>query len=90
VSFAGAARGIGAEPSPTITIIPVVVFVVAQLAADIAPASMRLARAAISVFFTVQNPFCESRRSDKGFSKLLAKFPCPRLQAKQKSGETVY
>ena len=60
-SFAGAARGIGAEPSPTMTIIPVVVFVVAPLAADIAPASMRLARAAMSVFFTVQNPFRESR-----------------------------
>jgi hypothetical protein len=43
----------GAEPSPTITIIPVVVFAVAPLAAEIAPASIKLARAPMNAFFTV-------------------------------------
>jgi hypothetical protein len=44
----------GADPSPTMTIIPVVVFVVAPLAAEIAPASIKLARAPMNAFFTVQ------------------------------------
>jgi hypothetical protein len=57
LSFPGSgAKGMGAEPSPTMTIIPVVVFVVALLAAEIAPASIKLARAAMSVFFTVTSP----------------------------------
>lgn len=48
-------RGIGAEPSPTRTITLAVLFVVVPLAAEITPASIRLARAAMIVFFTVQN-----------------------------------
>ena len=54
-SIAGAAMGMGADPSPTMTIIPVVVLVGAPLTAEIAPASIKLARAPMNAFFTVQN-----------------------------------
>jgi hypothetical protein len=47
--------GMGADPSPTMTIIPVVVLVGAPLTAEIAPASIKLARAPMNAFFTVQN-----------------------------------
>jgi hypothetical protein len=44
-------EGTGEVPSPMITAVPVAVFVVAPLTAEIAPASIRLAKAAIIVFF---------------------------------------
>jgi hypothetical protein len=47
--------GMGADPSVTTTVIPVVVFGVAPLTAEIAPASIKLARAPINVFFMAQN-----------------------------------
>jgi len=50
-----AVGGSGAEPSPMMLIVPVVTFVVAPLTAEIAPASIKLARAAMNVFFTVRN-----------------------------------
>jgi len=43
----------GEVPSPTITAIPVAVFVVAPLTAEMAPASIRLAKAAMIVFFMI-------------------------------------
>jgi hypothetical protein len=53
--IAGAsAIGIGADPSPTTTVFSVVVFVVAPLTAEIAPASIKLARTPMNAFFTVQ------------------------------------
>jgi hypothetical protein len=47
--------GMGADPSPTMAINPVVEFVVGPLTAEIAPASIKLARAPMNAFFTVQN-----------------------------------
>jgi hypothetical protein len=41
----------GEAPSPTITTVPFVLDGVAPLTAEMAPASMRLARAAMIVFF---------------------------------------
>jgi len=52
--LAGAA-GTGADPSPTMTTIPFIVFIGAPLNAEIAPASIKLARAPTNAFFTVQN-----------------------------------
>ena len=54
-SITGAAvNGRGADPSLTMAIIPAEVFVMAPLTAEIAPASIKLARAPINAFFTVQ------------------------------------
>lgn len=53
ISVAGA-EGIGAEPSPTMTITPGVVWVGASLTALIAPASIKLAKAPMNTFFTVR------------------------------------
>jgi len=44
----------GADPSPAMTITPAVVCTGAPLKAEIAPASIKLASAPMSVFFTVQ------------------------------------
>jgi hypothetical protein len=57
------------------TIVPVVVFVVAPLAAEIAPASIKLARAPMNAFFTVQLSFNKFLCSSKMLSKL-----CQRMQ----------
>src|ERR1035441_8213096 len=45
----------GADPSPTTMTIPVAVLVVAPLTAEIMPANIKLARAPMNAFFTVQN-----------------------------------
>jgi hypothetical protein len=50
----------GADPSPKMAIIPAGVFVVALLTAEIAPASIKLARAPMNAFFTVKFSFDES------------------------------
>jgi hypothetical protein len=47
--------GMGADPSPMMTVICDAGFVVAPLTAEIAPASIKLARAPINVFFMAQN-----------------------------------
>ena len=46
-------NGIGAEPSAKMAVTPVVVFVAVPLTPEIVAANIKLARAAISVFFTV-------------------------------------
>jgi hypothetical protein len=43
----------GADPSPAMMNVSLVVVVVAPLAAEIAPASIKLARAPMNAFFTV-------------------------------------
>jgi hypothetical protein len=53
ISVAGA-KGIGAEPSPTITITAGAVLVGAPLTAVMAPASIKLAKAPTNIFFTVR------------------------------------
>jgi hypothetical protein len=55
ISVAGA-EGIGAEPSPTMTITPGVALVGAPLTAVITPASIKLAKAPTNTFFTVRSP----------------------------------
>jgi hypothetical protein len=51
--YDGGAKGMGEPPSPAITTTALVPLILILLAAEIAPANIRLARAAMNVFFMV-------------------------------------
>jgi hypothetical protein len=75
----------GEVPSPTITAVPVAVFEVGPLTAEMAPASIRLAKTAIIVFVMVYFSLLQYRDDSLGSSIVLDTLMLPKARGTLKS-----